>query len=112
MPKLPGLHHRAQLSKRRVFRHAVRNGDGETVRSFQSCPAADPADEVDEILQECGLDSRANDEMPFVIRSTPRRDPLVSRRYERNPGEGSCPPKEPLCLRFRPLSPAALPRRG
>ena len=81
MPKLPGLHHRAQLSKRRVCRHAVRNGDGKTVRSFQSRPAPDPSDEVDEIVQERGLDSRAHDELPFVVRSTPRRDPLVDRRY-------------------------------
>jgi hypothetical protein len=104
MPKLPGLHDRAQLSKRRVFRHAVRNGHGETVPPFESRPTPDPSDEVDEIFQERGLDPRAHDEMPFVVQSTPRRDPLVGRRNERDSGQAPRPPKEPQLLRLRPLS--------
>lgn len=104
MPKLPGLQHRAQLSTRRIFRHAVRNGDGETVRSFQSRPAADTSDEVDEILQERGLDSRTDNQLPFGAWRTPRRHPLVGGGDERDACQAPRPPKEPQLLRLRPLS--------
>jgi hypothetical protein len=42
--------------------------------------------------------------MPLVVQGTPRRDPLVDPRHERDARQTPHPPKEPQPLRLRPLS--------
>jgi hypothetical protein len=102
--QLPGLQQRAEFAIRRLFGHSIRERHRETVSPLEGRPALDSSDEVDEIVQERGLDSRAHDELSFVVQGTPRRDPLVGARHERDACQTPHPPKEPQPLRLRPLS--------
>ena len=102
--QLPGLEQRPEFAIRRLFGHSIRERHGETVPPLESRPTANPSDEIDQIVEEFGLDSRAHDEMAFVVQSTPRRDPLVGPRDERDACQAPHPPKEPQLLRLRPLS--------
>jgi hypothetical protein len=102
--QLPGLQQRAEFAICCLFRHSIRKRHGETVSPLQGRPTLDPSDEIDEIVQERGLDSRAHDEMALVVQGTPRRDAVVGARHERDACQAPHPPKEPQLLRLRPLS--------
>jgi hypothetical protein len=102
--QLPGLQQRAEFAIRRFFGYSIRERHGETVPPLEGRPTLDSSDEVDEIVQERGLDSRAHDEMPLVVQGTPRRYALVGARHERDACQTPHPPKEPQLLRLRPLS--------
>jgi hypothetical protein len=102
--QLPGLQQRAELAIRRLFGHSIRERHGETVPPLESRPTLNPPDEINEIVQEGGLDSRAHDEMTLVLQGTPRRYALVGARHERDACQTPHPPKEPQPLRLRPLS--------
>jgi hypothetical protein len=55
MTDFPGLEQGAQITVRRLFGHPCRDWHGEAVPPLQSRPAANMADEVDQVVHELGL---------------------------------------------------------
>jgi hypothetical protein len=98
----PGLEQGAQITVRRLFGHPCGDRDREAVPPLQGCPAANSADEVDQVVHELRLYGRAHDQLPLWNPSMSRRDPPVGGRNERDAGQAPHPPKEPYFLRLSP----------
>jgi hypothetical protein len=112
MTDFPGLEQGTQITVCRLFGHPCGDRHGEAVPPLQGRPAANLADEVDEVVHELRLDGGPHEYVALRMRGAPARDcPArdcpIRGRDDGSPGEGPCPPQDPFRLRLR-LSRAAL----
>jgi hypothetical protein len=102
MTDFPGLEQGAQITVRGLFGHPCGDRHGEAVPPLQGRPAANMADEVDQVVHELRLNGRPHDQLPLLNPSTSRPDSPVHARNERDAGQAPHPPKEPYFLRLSP----------